>query len=103
MNARYLRWYAIKLFKRDGKVIEELKLKKALMEHLEEYIAACANELDDDAESIIKNQRYAYISRLVQPAVKKKHTRQKLNISDRIDRVVTNRILALPIFGLVMF
>jgi ferrous iron transport protein B len=103
VDARYLRWYAIKLFERDEKVIEELKLDRALMEHLEEHIAACESELDDDAESIITNQRYAYISKLVQTAVKKKHVGQKLSTSDRIDRVVTNRILALPIFALVMF
>jgi len=103
VDARYLRWYAIKLFERDEKVIEELKLDIVLMEHLEEHIVACEKELDDDAESIITNQRYAYIAKLVQTAVKKKHTGQKLSLSDRIDRVVTNRILALPIFALVMF
>jgi ferrous iron transport protein B len=103
VDARYLRWYAIKLFERDEKVIEELKLDNALMKHLEEHIATCEKELDDDAESIITNQRYAYISKLVQAAVKKKHTGRKMSASDRIDRVVTNRVLALPIFALVMF
>ncbi len=103
VEARYLRWYAIKLFERDEKVIEELALDKELMEHLEGHIAACENELDDDAASIITNQRYAYISKIVQASVKKKHTGQKLNASDKIDRVVTNRILAIPIFALVMF
>jgi ferrous iron transport protein B len=103
VDVRYLRWYAIKLFERDEKVTEELRLDKGLMKHLEEHIAACEKELDDDAESIITNQRYAYISKLVQTAVKKKHTGQKLNASDKIDRIVTNRILALPIFALVMF
>ena len=103
VEMRYLRWYAIKLFERDEKVVEELKLNKALMEHLDEHITACENELEDDAESIITNQRYAYISKLVQTAVKKKHKGQKLNASDKIDRVVTNRILALPIFALIMF
>ena len=101
--ARYLRWYAIKLFERDEKVIEELKLSDTLMEHLEEHITACENELGDDAESIITNQRYAYIAKLVQAALKKKHVGQKMSASDRIDRIVTNRILALPIFAFVMF
>ncbi|MFA9381272.1 MAG: ferrous iron transport protein B [Acetanaerobacterium sp.] len=103
VEARYLRWYAIKLFERDEKVIEELRLEHALMTHLEEHIAACENELDDDAASIITNQRYAYITKVVQTAVKKRHKGQKLNVSDKIDRVVTNRILALPIFALIMF
>lgn len=103
VHTRYLRWYAIKLFERDEKIIEELALDSALTSHLEEHIAACEQELDDDAESIITNQRYAYISKVVQSAVKKKYTGQKLNTSDKIDRVVTNRILALPIFALIMF
>ena len=103
VDPRYLRWYAIKLFERDEKVIEELKLDSVLMNHLDEHIAACENELDDDAESIITNQRYAYIAKLVQTAVKKKNNGQKLSVSDRIDQIVTNRILALPIFALVMF
>ncbi len=103
VDARYLRWYAIKLFERDEKVVAELKLDSTLMEHIEEHIATCENELDDDAASIITNQRYAYISKVVQAAVKKKHTGQKMNASDKIDRVVTNRILALPIFALIMF
>jgi len=103
VDARFLRWYAIKLFERDEKVIKELKLDSTLLQHLEEHIIACERELDDDAESIITNQRYAYIAKVVQTAVKKKHTGQKMNASDRIDRVVTNRILALPIFALIMF
>jgi ferrous iron transport protein B len=103
VEMRYLRWYAIKLFERDEKVVEELKLSKTLMEHLNEHITACETELDDDAESIITNQRYAYITKVVQTAVKKKNKGQKLNASDKIDRVVTNRILALPIFALIMF
>lgn len=98
----YLRWYAIKLFERDQKVIEELKLDKTLMEHLEEHIAACEGEMEDDAESIIINQRYAYISRIVSSSVKKKN-KAKYSSSDKIDRVVTNRVLALPIFAAVMF
>ncbi|MDY3282598.1 ferrous iron transport protein B [Dysosmobacter sp.] len=99
----YLRWYAIKLFERDEKVLEDLQLDKELAEHLEEHIADCEKELDDDAESIITNQRYAYISSVVTRAVKKKAPKGSLSVSDKIDRVVTNRILALPIFAVVMF
>ena len=99
---RFLRWYAIKLFERDAKVMEELRLDKALSNHLEEHIAACEREMDDDAESIITNQRYAYITKVISSAVKKK-ARTGGTASDKIDRVVTNRILALPIFALVMF
>jgi len=99
----YLRWYAIKLFERDEKVLEDLKLDKALAEHLEEHIADCEKELDDDAESIITNQRYAYINGVVSKAVKKKAPKGSLSVSDKIDRIVTNRILALPIFAVIMF
>ena len=99
----YLRWYAIKLFERDEKVLEDLKLDKALAEHLEEHIADCEKELDDDAESIITNQRYAYINGVVSKAVKKKAPKGSLSVSDKIDQIVTNRVLALPIFAVVMF
>ena len=99
---RNLRWYAIKLFERDKKVLEELQLEAALWNHLQSHIAACEKEMDDDAESIITNQRYAYISKVVSSAVKKK-PRKGGTASDKIDRIVTNRILALPIFALVMF
>lgn len=99
---RYLRWYATKLFERDEKVREELKLDEAMLGHLEEHIAACEREMGDDAESVITNQRYAYISKVVSAAVKKK-ARKGGTASDRIDRIMTNRILALPIFALVMF
>ena len=99
----YLRWYAIKLFERDEKVLEDLKLDKTLAEHLEEHIADCEKELDDDAESIITNQRYAYINGVVSKAVKKKAPKGSLSVSDKIDRIVTNRILALPIFAVIMF
>ena len=102
VEPRFLRWYAIKLFERDGKVIEELHLGRALAEHIEEHIADCEKELDDDAESIITNQRYAYIAKVVNSAVKKKHVGQKLSSSDRIDHIVTNRFLALPIFVVVI-
>ena len=99
----YLRWYAIKLFERDSKVLEDLKLDKELASHLEEHIADCEKELDDDAESIITNQRYAYINTVVSKAVKKKAHKGSLSVSDKIDQIVTNRILALPIFAVVMF
>ena len=102
VEPRFLRWYAIKLFERDGKVMEELHLDRALAEHIEEHIADCEKELDDDAESIITNQRYAYIAKVVNSAVKKKHVGQKLSSSDRIDHIVTNRFLALPIFVVVI-
>ena len=99
----YLRWYAIKLFERDEKVLEELALDQTLAGHLEEHITDCEGELDDDAESIITNQRYAYINSVIAKAVKKKAAKGSLSVSDKIDRIVTNRILALPIFALVMF
>ncbi len=99
---RFLRWYAIKIFERDEKVLEELNLEKELRDHLEEHIAACEDEMDDTAESIITNQRYAYITKLVASAVRKSH-RKGGTVSDKIDRIATNRILALPIFALVMF
>ena len=99
----YLRWYAIKVFERDEKVMEELALPSDLKAHLEEHIADCEREMDDDAESIITNQRYAYINGVVSKSVKKKAAKGSLSVSDKIDQVVTNRILALPIFAAVMF
>jgi len=99
----YLRWYAIKLFERDEKVLEELALDKVLAEHLEEHITDCEKELDDDAESIITNQRYAYINGVVTRAVQKKAAKGSLSVSDKIDQIVTNRVLALPIFAVIMF
>lgn len=98
-----LRWYAIKLFERDEKVIEELKLDEPLMKHLDMHIQDCEKEMDDDAESIITSQRYAYIQKVVDDAVHQKRARGNMTLSDRIDRVVTNKWLALPIFACVMF
>ena len=98
-----LRWYAIKIFERDSKALEQLKLDEGLMQHLDAHIRDCEKELDDDAESIITNQRYVYITKLVGDCVKKKHAAGTLSTSDKIDRVVTNRWLALPIFAGVMF
>ena len=103
VDARFLRWYAVKLFERDEKVQEELALDKELLAHIEQHIADCEAEMDDDAESIITNQRYAYISTVVSKSVKKKPRTENLTVSDKVDRVVTNRIFALPIFALVMF
>ena len=103
VDGRYLRWYAIKIFERDEKVLADLKLDKALADHLEEHIVDCEKELDDDAESIITNQRYAYISNTVDKAVKKKAAKHSMSTSDKVDKIVTNRILALPIFVVVMF
>ena len=96
------RWYAVKLFERDEKVIEKLGLSKDTLSHIEDDIAAVETELDDDAESIITAERYAYIAGILKHCYHKKGAGQ-LSISDKIDRVVTNRILALPIFAVIMF
>ena len=103
VDDRFLRWYAVKLFERDEKVMDELKLDKSLSDHIDQHIKDCEAEMDDDAESIITNQRYAYINTVVGKAVKKKARVEHLTVSDKIDQIVTNRILALPIFALVMF
>lgn len=102
VEPRFLRWYAVKLFERDEKVLEELKLDKALVDHIDEHIRDCETEMDDDAESIITNQRYAYINTVVHKAVKKKARKDNLTVSDKIDQIVTNRVLALPIFAVIM-
>ena len=98
-----LRWYAIKLFERDEKIVEELALDAELSKHIEEHIADCEAELDDDAESIVINQRYAYINKVAPKAMTKKANHEKLSTSDKIDRIVTNRLLALPIFVAIMY
>ena len=103
VDDRFLRWYAVKLFERDEKVLAELGLDKALVDHIDEHIQDCEKEMDDDAESIITNQRYAYINTVVHKAVKKKARVEHLTVSDKIDRIVTNRVLALPIFAVVMY
>ena len=103
VDDRYLRWYAVKVFERDEKVLADLDLSADLRAHLEDHIVDCEKELDDDAESIITNQRYAYINTVVTKAVHKKAAAHSMTTSDKIDRVVTNRILALPIFAVVMF
>lgn len=96
------RWYAIKLFERDEKVLEKLNLPKGTVDHIEKDIQMCEKELDDDAESIITNERYIYIASIIKNCYKKKSS-GKLSTSDKIDRVVTNRFAALPIFAIVMF
>lgn len=102
MPAEQQRWYAVKIFERDEKVLARLHLDKNLLAHIEDDIADAEKELDDDAESIITNERYVYIASILKSCYKKKHTGQ-MTTSDKIDRVVTNRILALPIFAVVMF
>ena len=97
------RWYAIKLFERDEKVVQELNLPQGILDRIEERVLACEQEMDDDAESIITNQRYDYIERLVSACVKKGRQKGVLTLTDKIDHVMTNRILALPIFAAIMF
>ena len=96
------RWYAIKIFERDDKVLAKLSIPTETMNHIEEDIKAAETELDDDAESIITNERYIYIAQLIKGCYKKKSS-EKLSTSDKIDKVVTNRWLGLPIFAVVMF
>ena len=96
------RWYAIKIFERDDKVLDQLKIDPTVMAHIEEDIKAAEKELDDDAESIITNERYVYIAEIIKACYKKKNAGQ-LSASDKIDRIVTNRWLGLPIFAVVMF
>ena len=97
------RWYAIKIFERDDKVLEQLKIDATIMGHIEEDIKAAEKELDDDAESIITNERYVYIAQIIKGCYKQKKVKGELSASDKIDRIVTNRWLGLPIFALVMF
>ncbi|MDE6124917.1 MAG: ferrous iron transporter B [Eubacterium sp.] len=96
------RWYAVKLFERDEKVLSQLSLDKAILDHIEKDIQAAEKELDDDAESIITNERYIYIGSIIKSCYKKKNA-GKLSTSDKIDKVVTNRFAALPIFAVIMF
>ena len=102
MPAEQQRWYAVKIFERDGKAMAGLNLSADVLAHIEEDIQAAENELDDDAESIITNERYIYIAQLMKGCYKKKN-RGQLSTSDKIDRIVTNRILGLPIFAVIMF
>ena len=96
------RWYAIKIFERDTKVQEKLKLEQSVLDHVEKDIAAAEKELDDDAESIITNERYVWIAGVMKGCYRKANA-GGLSTSDKIDRVVTNRLLGLPIFAVIMY
>ena len=96
------RWYAIKIFESDDKVLEKLNISDATLAHIQKDIEAAETEMDDDAESIITNERYLYISSIIKAVYKKAH-KGKLSTSDKIDRIITNRILGLPIFALIMW
>ena len=96
------RWYAIKIFERDEKVIEQLKIAEKIATHVEEDIKRCEDEMDDDAESIITNERYVYISSIIEDCFVRRN-KGGHTVSDKIDEIVTNRWLALPIFAVVMF
>ena len=102
MNEDKQRWYAIKIFERDEKVIAKLGLSKEKMDHIENDIASAEKELEDDAESIITNERYVYIASIIKSCYKKQN-KAKQSTSDKIDKIVTNRILALPIFAAIMY
>ena len=99
----YLRWYAIKLFERDEMVRQDSGLSKEILAHIEHHIADCEREMDDDAESIVADQRYTYIDTVIRKAVVKKAHKHAMTLSDKIDSIVTNRVLALPIFAGIMF
>ena len=96
------RWYAVKIFERDEKVLEQMHIPADVMAHIEKDIQAAEEELDDDAESIITNERYVYIANVIKSCYHKKNA-GALTVSDKIDKVVTNRILGLPIFAAIMF
>ena len=102
VDASMERWYAVKLFERDEKVRENLKLDPALLKHIEADIVSCEEEMDDDAESIITGERYNYIGNIIEDCYKKR-VKKTRSMSDKIDSIVTNRFLALPIFAVVMF
>ena len=102
MQEEQQRWYAIKIFEHDDKVLEQVNLDEITLKHIETYIKAAEEELDDDAESIITNERYYYIGEIIKGCYKKKST-GKYSTSDKIDKVVTNRWLGLPIFAVIMF
>ena len=102
MNEDKQRWYAIKIFERDEKIIAKLGISKEKLDHIEKDIAAAEKELEDDAESIITNERYVYIASIIKSCYKKQN-KAKQSTSDKIDKIVTNRILALPIFAVIMW
>ena len=103
VDEKLIRWYAIKVFERDEKVIESIKLSNDQKKNIEDTISTIERELDDDAESIITNERYNYIGGIISGTVKKKKGSDKMTTSDKIDKIVTNRILGLPIFAAIMF
>lgn len=98
-----IRWFSIKIFERDKSAYEDVKIDKDVLEHIDEHIVDCEKEMDDDSESIIINQRYEYITDLISLVLVKKRKSEDLTVSDKIDRVLTNRILALPLFAFIMF
>ncbi len=102
LPAEQQRWYAVKIFERDDKVLSQRSIDPAVLAHIEEDIKAAEQELDDDAESIITNERYLYIAAVLKGCYKKRRV-GRMSASDQIDRIVTNRILALPIFALIMW
>ncbi len=101
MHEEQQRWYAVKIFERDEKVIEKLGISQEILKHIEEDIIDVEAEMDDDAESIITNDRYVYITNIIREVYKRKNA-GKLTVSDKIDMIVTNRFLALPVFALIM-
>lgn len=102
VDKEFVRWYAIKVFERDHDATDALQLDPKTLAHLDTHIKDCEDEMDDDSESIIINQRYSYIGRIISSVLAKKHDGHAMTVSDKIDRVVTNRILALPIFFAIM-
>ncbi|WP_370796536.1 ferrous iron transport protein B [Dialister hominis] len=102
VDKEFVRWYAIKVFERDHDATDALQLDPKTLAHLDTHIKDCEDEMDDDFESIIINQRYSYIGRIISSVLTKKHDCHAMTVSDKIDRVVTNRILALPIFFAIM-
>ena len=103
VDKKNIRWFAIKIFERDKDAYKSVKISAEDLKHIEGHIKDCEKEMDDDAESIITNQRYEFIQNLVSKAVVKKKGKDELTTSDKIDKVLTNRILALPIFAVIMF
>ena len=102
VDKEFVRWYAIKVIERDHDATDALQLDPKTLAHLDTHIKDCEDEMDDDSESIIINQRYSYIGRIISSVLTKKHDGHAMTVSDKIDRVVTNRILALPIFFAIM-
>lgn len=102
VDKEFVRWYAIKVFERDHDATDALQLDPKTLAHLDTHIKDCEDEMDDDSESIIINQRYSYIGRIISSVLTKKHDGHAMTVSEKIDRVVTNRILALPIFFAIM-